>query len=82
MRGKMRAFIAMTLYIISTLMTGSALAEQSFNPARCTHYSDCIRRAGPYCQKDAASEPVAMRDKVYKDCLARYHSTCREIHCD
>ena len=78
----MRALIIMPLYIISTIITGYALAEQSFNLVKCTQYSECIHRASPYCQKDAASEPIATRDKAYKTCLALYHSTCREIHCD
>jgi hypothetical protein len=51
-------------------------------PTKCsqTAYSACLHDVGPYCRKEAASEPAATR--AHTACLARYRSTCREIHCD
>jgi hypothetical protein len=78
----MRALIVISLCTFSTIMTDLALAKQKFQLSKCTHYSECIQDAGPYCQSYAAGEPTAQRAAVHADCLALYQSACREIHCD
>jgi hypothetical protein len=78
----MRALIVMAMCSFPVTMTASALPEQRFNPARCTHYSECIHDLVPYCRKDAESEPKEHRNDAYVSCRARFRSTCREIHCD
>jgi hypothetical protein len=54
------------------------------HPAKCSQYaySTCLHDAGPYCRKEAASAPAATRAVDDTACLARYQSTCREVHCD
>ena len=54
------------------------------HPTKCSQYaySTCLHDAGTYCRKDAASEPAATRAVEHTACLARYQSTCREVHCD
>jgi hypothetical protein len=76
----MRALIVMSLCTVAE----SAFAKQRFNPTKCsqTAYSACLHDAGPFCRKDAASEPAATRAVEHTACLARYQSTCSEIHCD
>jgi hypothetical protein len=37
-------------------MTDLALAKQKFQLSKCTHYSECIQDAGPYCQSYAAGD--------------------------
>ena len=78
----MRAFIVMSL--CTAMVAESAFAKQRFNPTKCsqTAYSACLHDVGPYCRKEAASEPAATRAVEHTACLARYQSTCREIHCD
>jgi hypothetical protein len=78
----MRALIVMSL--CTAMVAESAFAKQRFNPTECsqTAYSACLHDVGPYCRKDAASEPAEMRAVEYTACLARYRSTCREIQCD
>ena len=78
----MRALIVMSL--CTAMVAESAFAKQRFNPTECsqTAYSACLHDVGPYCRKDAASEPAEMRAVEHTVCLARYRSTCREIHCD
>jgi hypothetical protein len=78
----MRALIVMSL--CTAMVAESAFAKQRFNPTKCsqTAYSTCLHDAGPYCRKEAASEPAATRAVEHTACLARYQSTCREIHCD
>jgi hypothetical protein len=78
----MRALIVMSL--CTAMVAESAFAKQRFNPTKCsqTAYSACLHDAGPFCRKDAASEPAATRAVEHTACLARYQSTCREIHCD
>jgi hypothetical protein len=78
----MRALIVMSL--CTAMVAESAFAKQRFNPTQCsqTAYLACLHDVGPYCRKDAASEPAATRAVEHTACLARYRSTCREIHCD
>jgi hypothetical protein len=66
------------------MVAESAFAKQRFNPTKCsqTAYSACLHDVGPYCRKEAASEPAPTRAVEHTACLARYRSTCREIHCD
>ena len=79
---RMRALIVMSL--CTAMVAESAFAKQRFNPTKCsqTAYSACLHDVGPYCRKEAASEPAATRAVEHTACLARYQSTCREIHCD
>jgi hypothetical protein len=77
----MRALIVMS--VCTAMVAESAFAKQRLKPTCSqTAYSACLHDAGPYCRKDAASEPAATRAVEHTACLARYQSTCREIHCD
>ena len=59
--------------LCTAMVAESAFAKQRFNPAKCsqTAYSACLHDVGPYCRKDAASEPAAMRAVERTACLAR-----------
>jgi hypothetical protein len=78
----MRVLIALSLGVIFMAAASSALAKQKFQLSKCTHYLDCMKDVRPYCKKDAASEPIALRAAAYAACFARYESTCREVNCD
>jgi len=78
----MRALVILSLGTLSAVTVTPAFAKQKFQPSKCTHYSECMQDARPYCQKDAASEPEATRATAYTACFARYESTCREVNCD